>query len=652
MYKIAGTILSTLFLINPILSQAKIQLPALFSSKMVLQRDKPLQIWGYGDRGEAVKVFFAGKQISAKTSENGIWKAIFPALPAGGPFKMTIEGDSDKIVLDDILMGDVWLCAGQSNMEWPVKNSLNGSAEAEQANYNNIRLFQVSRNASSLPLTDFKNASWQSCTPQTIADFSAVGYFFSRELQKHQNVPLGLISANWGGSKIEPWMDAATLEKFPSYKGIIDTIKQRPDYLKWAEEQFNNTKRKAFYESLYSLDPVLRVTTLNADSLFKALSFKKMPVPGYWEEHRLADFDGGAWFVKSFNLPDGLVGKDFTLSLGFIDDYDFTFINGVKVGENYWNGRFRKYTVPAKLLNAGENKLLIYVIDRGDQGGFGSPADSLYLEEKGTPSPWRYFLKGSWDVASTFNLKGKSIQGSHRWPGIQQQPTMLYNGMIAPLTSYPIKGVLWYQGESNDGAPDTYKALFPALIRSWRDLWHQEDLPFLYVQLAGYGLARPGAWPYLREAQAHALSLPNTAMAVTIDIGDASDIHPRNKRDVGKRLALAARKIAYKEDVVYSGPVFDSMQIIENKVQLNFLHTGSGLVAHDPYGYVKGFEIAGEDLVFYPARAEIKGNSILLSNNSVKIPRAARYAWSNYPQDANLYNAEGLPASPFLFRNK
>jgi sialate O-acetylesterase len=459
-----------------ITAAAEVRLPHILTSDMVLQRNAELKIWGWADKAEKVTVTFNHLTLTARATSEGKWSIVFPAMKEGGPYEMLVTDKKNAIRLENILIGDVWVLSGQSNMVVSVAKSLNPEEEIKNADYPGIRLLRIPNRASLNPVEDVDSTEWKVCTPENIPGFSGVGYFFGRKIHMETGVPIGLIQSAWGGTFAEPWTAEDCLEKYPEIRDQIRTLRASP----------------------------------------------------------------------------------------------------------------------------------------------GIPADK--------------------DVSSENAL-------------VKDNPAQLFNGMIYPLLNLKITGVLWYQGEKNSQRPATYKEVFPNLIHCWRKYWERPDLPFLYVQLANWRqpseTPQDHAWSEIREAQLMTLSLPYTGMAVAIDLGEAEDIHPKNKQDVGYRLALNALKIAYGRDIVFQGPLYKSMEIQGDRVILDFDHKGSGLVAKDKYGYLKGFSMAGSDGKFYWARAMIKDNKVVVYSPEVPSPVEVRYAWAHNPDDANLYNKEGLPASPF-----
>lgn len=617
---------------------AEVTIPFILSDNMVLQRDVQFNIWGWAKPGERVTVTFKDQRVSVKTASNGDWKALFDPIPAGGPYEMTISG-KNTIVLKNILVGDVWVCSGQSNMEWPLSQSRNWMTDRNTVDNKNIRLFYVPKNMSIKPQQNTKEARWEMCDERNAATFSAVGYYFGMNLSKQLAVPIGLINSNWGGTDIETWTSLETMYRDKDYAGVIE--KMTTLSLEQMQKE-SDEKVKAWQHAVDKEDPgivskwYLPGTDVSAWDLMK--------LPQAWEGAGLPGLDGVVWFRKEFRISAGDADKAAIISLGPIDDSDECYVNGILIGKT--ENRYdlpREYKLEPEVLKAGINVICIKVIDTGGGGGAWGMDNQLYVETGGNKTT----LAGDWHYKVGLNLPAPRDAASPN-----SFPSLLYNGMINPLINFPIKGVIWYQGENNAGNFIKYRELFPALINDWRNKWHIGNFTFLFVQLANYmeppQVPQQSSWAGLREAQAMTLEVPNTGMAVIIDIGDSKDIHPRNKDDVGYRLSLAARKLAHGDDVVYSGPVYRSMEVIGEEVVLEFDHAGSGLMARDKYGYLKSFAVAGPDRKFFWAKARIvPGNKVVVMSESVKNPVSVRYAWADNPDDANLYNLEGLPASPF-----
>jgi len=619
--------------------QAKLSLSKIYSNHMVIQRNQPIVVWGWADNNAAIKILFNNNEYSTNAGSNGNWKIVLPQMKEGGPLEMTISTSTEKIVLKDILIGDVWVCSGQSNMEMVVNSSNNAEQELKMATDNKIRHFKVPNSSAEKPEDDLAGGEWVVNSPQTVGDFTAAGYFFARELRKSVDVPIGLLNTSWGGSRIEAWMSSEVLDMVEQQK-VVDGITRK------AEEEYQKqlVRFKAIFPDATTTDKgFLDNNALWADPNLNESDWKNISVPILWEDAGYAGLDGIAWYRTTFNLTSDDASKGAELGLGKIDDSDIAWINGIKVGGLYqaYNTP-RIYKVDPQVLKEGKNVLSVRVEDTGGGGGIYGDASLLYLKigEKNIlpQNDWKFKI----DAVKKTEL------------GINHTPSLLFNKMIYPILNFPIKGALWYQGESNtDDEEDAtkYRELFASMIKDWRTLWGVGDFPFIFVQLANYKqfIDQPSEslWAILRESQSEALKLPNTAQAVIIDIGDANDIHPRNKQDVGLRLSLAARKIAYGENIVYSGPTYKNHKIKKNKIVVSFTNTGSGLIIKDKNSYVKEFAIAGADKKFYWAKAEIENESIIVWSEKVKNPKYVRYAWADNPADANLYNAEELPASPF-----
>lgn len=648
------TVFIILILIN--LTFATVRLPKLFNDNMVIQRDLPIQVWGWGDPGEKVTIKLGNLSKSTKTDKQGNWQLTLSPLPAGGPFEMAIRGKKNTIQIKNILLGDVWICSGQSNMEWTVKNSNNSKKEIADANFPQIRILDVPNTRGLKPLSDIKETGWKEAIKENIENFSAVGYFFGRYLHQEMNVPIGLIGTNWGGTVVETWTSLDKLKKFPEFAEKINWIEQQKLSVEELETEFSQ-QHKTWIEKYYiaqdsGLEENWQAPDLNDQD------WAEMMVPGEWEKGGLPNVDGVVWFRKKFTLSEDLKSmENLYLRLGSIADFDVVWINGQKIGETFLKMPWRSYRFSSSILNqTGENVIAVRVFDYGDSGGLIEAApekiglsttrfgdDSQMLPLAGN---WKYKMS----IQKDFEPGIQPPEPPDLWPN--SNPAMLYNGMIAPLIPYGIKGAIWYQGESNAGRAYQYRELFPAMIENWREKWGQGDFPFLFVQLANFRqpVAEPAEsdWAELREAQNMALSkLSNIGVAVIIDIGEANDIHPKNKQDVGKRLALSALKIGYGKNIVHSGPMYDRMEIEGNKIRIKFNCVGSGLMIKDKYGYLKGFTIADVSKKFVWAKAHLDGNDVIVYHESIQNPVAVRYGWANNPDDVNLYNKEGLPASPF-----
>lgn len=625
------------FLLTTAAVRAEVTLPYILSDNMVLQRDVPVTLWGWAKAGEKVTVMLQGQQVSTKTGKDGTWKVTMKPLAAGGPFELTIKG-KNTLVLKNILAGDVWVCGGQSNMEWPLAQSRNWPADKALTKNDNIRLFYVPKNMSPKPLANTKEARWEVCNDKSASVFSAIGFYFGMNLSKQLNIPIGLINSNWGGTDIETWTSLETMYADKDYTAVIDNM--RAANLDQLAEQAAQ-KQKQWEQQVAEEDPGIKEKWYLPET--GTAGWSRMKQPQAWEGGGLPGLDGVVWFRKEILVSAENAGMEALLSLGPIDDNDITWVNGEQVGQTNQYDVPREYKIRAGLLKAGLNVISIKVIDTGGGGGLWGADNQMQLVTGSEATS----LAGEWMYQVGLNLPAPASSS-----GPNSYPSLLYNGMIHPLINYAIKGAIWYQGENNAGQYVKYRQLFPAMIRDWREKWNIGAFPFLFVQLANYMepaiVPQESSWAGLREAQSMTLSVPATGMAVIIDIGEAKDIHPRNKDDVGYRLSLAAMKVAYGKDVVYSGPVYKSMTVNGNEATLEFTSAGSGLVAKDRYGYLKSFMVAGADRKFVWAKAWLApGNKVVVSSPLVPDPVAVRYAWADNPDDANLYNIEGLPASPF-----
>lgn len=629
-----------LLLFGPPVS-AKVRLPRLISDGMVLQRDTPLYLWGWADPGEGVTLAFAGRSFVTTADQQGRWQLTLPPQPAGGPFAMEITA-GDRIVLNEIYTGDVWICSGQSNMALPMERVKERYSEViAQAENPAIRHFFVPMVYDfSHPQSDLPAGRWEAASPQNVLNFTATGYFFARELFNRYHVPIGLINASVGGSPAEAWMSAEGLAAFPDH---LAAARQCADqaYLNGIREQEQRLNDR-WYATLQQRDQGFTGARPWSDPRYDAAAWPVMTLPGFWADAGLGPINGVVWFRREFTWPDSLAGRPAKLYLGRIVDSDSVYLNGRFVGTTSYQYPPRRYSVPTGVLQAGSNTLVVRVVNKIGRGGF--VTDKPYeLVVGGTTLD----LKGVW----RYQVGAVMEQPLPDPTFFQWKPLGLFNGMIAPLLPFAIKGVIWYQGEANSSRPQEYRRLFPALIADWRQHGHQGTFPFLYVQLPNFMEARPepseSLWAEFREAQRASLTVDRTGMAVAIDIGEWNDIHPLNKSEVGRRLALAARKVAYGEKkLAWSGPIYRSMKIRGSRIVLYFDHAEGGLQTRD--GAAPGaFAIAGADGRYHWARAEIRGDKVVVWNDTLTRPVAVRYAWADNPAEANLCNAAGLPASPF-----
>ena len=634
-----GMILLGLLVTSVLPLQAEVKLPGFFGDNMVLQREAPVKIWGWADKNEPVQVHFNGQVKKTKANRAGEWSVLLDPMSAGGPYTLRVEGKDNRIDYGNILVGEVWLCSGQSNMEWIVANSAGAEQEiADASNYPEIRALNVTKKMHCIPQTDFAG-KWEVSSPATVGSFSAVAYFYARSLYRELGVPIGIINSSWGGTDIECWISPdryAQLPdkiKLPYNQELIEAVHRSVDE--------NNGSMDAYTEGFVYDEGIRRKWyEPNADDA----SWTTIEMPNPWNEAPLSNTDGAVWFRGTFHSPKSAQGPA-TLYLGQIDDDDICWINGTQVGSTKGWGIHRQYNVPENVWKPGENSIVVRVTDEMGGGGFLATPDKFYIEWN-EDEPVSVNLSGTWKYA-----QGISDEDFRK---VLLNPnnihSLLYNAMIHPLTPMTIKGVIWYQGENNAGRATAYQTLFPTLISDWRDKWKCE-LPFYWVQLANFmakdSVPSESDWANLREAQTMTLSLPKTGQAVIIDIGEANDIHPKNKQDVGWRLALHALHNEYgRKDLIVSAPTYQSMEKQGNKLVLTFDMKGSTWNLHNKYGYIEGFAIAGADKQFHWAKAQLAGDRIEVWSDDVPYPEYVRFAWGNNP-DVNLFNAEGLPLAPF-----
>lgn len=595
-----------------------IRLPKLISDKMVLQRDVELDIWGWADPGTWVTVRFNGSYYETRTGEDGRWTVTLPPQKAGGPYLMEVN----EIAVRDVLVGDVWLCSGQSNQETPIQRLTEMFPEINVANNNMIRHYKVPTQDSKETLQEeiAGNIKWISGAASEIMSWTALAYFYAQEAYEKTGVPQGMLVSSLGGSEIESWISQEHLKEFPRL--ILD---------KEALAAFEEAGRDKGEGKWNRPD-------------WDDSDWAEMQMPGTWRENGL-NVRGTVWLRKDFDVPAEMAGRHARLSMGTLVHNDQVFVNGVFVGSTGYEYPPRRYHIPAGVLKEGRNTIAVRLNAPGGNGEFikDKPykviGDAAEIDLTGT---WKY--KVGTDMA-------EAMQYADRLKNRKSVGSGLYNGMIYPIRNYKVKGAIWYQGESNAGRSHEYGALMTALITNWRELWNRPDMPFLLVQLPNYMKKYPhptdSGWARIREAQLQAFkNIPNTALAVTYDVGEWNDIHPLNKKAVAQRLFLGARKIVYNEKVTYSGPVYKDMKIDGNKIVLTFAETGKGLAIKDGKT-LKHFAVAGADKKFVWADAVIKGNTVVVSCKDVPNPVAVRYAWADNPDEANLINKEGLLASPF-----
>jgi sialate O-acetylesterase len=619
---------------------AQIKLPGIFGDHMVIQRNHPVPVWGWSSPDEKLVIRFKQQKKEVIADHGGKWHVTLDAEPAGGPYEFSVGGKT-VVTFHDVLVGEVWICSGQSNMEFELKSARDADAEILAANYPEIRQIKIPLTLSGTPRQDIPQAQWNTCSSKTSGDFTAVGYFFARELVKRLHVPVGLINSTWGGTMVETWISHGALEKSPEFKSVISSISDKNFDVMIAERRNKLDQQVTRIQKDIS-DTIPETDWKNPD--YNSQAWPKISVALNWENQQmgLADLDGIVWYRKEIVLEINDVNKPVTLSLGKIDDNDETYVNGVWVGstKNWAEGRI--YQVPAGIFKAGKNIIAVRVEDTGGGGGFYGDSAAVYIKS----------AEGFIPIGDNWSFRIAKIAKAASGIGPNDHPSLLFNSMINPLIPYGIRGVLWYQGEANAVRAYQYRIAFPLMITDWRQHWEEGNFPFYFVQLASFNSANGDSehgstWAELREAQTRTLSLPATGMSVTTDIGQSNDIHPKNKQDVGLRLATIALNNIYGQPMEYSGPVYESMNIQGNKIILTFTHTGSGLIVKDKYGYIKGFEIAGPDHHFHYAKAFLENNKVIVYADEVSNPESVHFAWADDAGDANLYNQQGFPTVPF-----
>lgn len=607
-----------MFFLSQQLAFGKIKLPDLVGDKMVLQRDVALTIWGWSDQGENITIRFRNETYNTSPDKNGKWSVQLKPQKAGGPFVMEIN----EITIRDILVGDVWLASGQSNMETPIARLTDRFPEINVSDFNKIRYFKVpTRNTvESVQENIASGGKWFTGTASEVMNWTAFAYFYALEAYEHTKIPQGMLVSSLGGSAIQSWISQEHLRDFPN--DLID---------KQALSALNASK----------LD---KGKNLWKQKDFDDADWQKAKVPGKWKDNGI-QAKGTVWFRKNFDLPASMDGKFARLYLGVMVDSDSVFVNGTFVGSTSYTYPPRKYDIPGGILKQGKNTIAIQLTSNFGNGEFVADkpykivGDGVVVDLTGE---WKYNIGRDTSKDEDYKSKLKNLRNT---------PSGLYNGMIYPIRDYKVRSAIWYQGESNAGQSENYADLLKNLIENWREVFQWNQMPFLLVQLPNFmektsDPNAPSGWAEIREAQFKtSQSVPYTAMSVNYDLGEWNDIHPLNKKDMAKRLFLAARKLVYGEKLVSSGPVFRSMKVENSAIILSFDDIGGSLKSRN--GTLKHFAIAGSDKKFVWAEAKIKGNKIIVSSKEIKNPVAVRYAWSNNPEEANLENAEGLLASPF-----
>ena len=631
-------------------ARSQLQLPRVFGSHMVLQRETVVPVFGSARPGSTVEVMPSwpiAERALTRADASGRFRVDLRTPAAGGPFTVVVASGNQARRFEDVLIGEVWLCSGQSNMELALRSAADSEAAIAAGDRPQIRLFQVRNRVAPAPVDDVEG-EWQASTPDTVKDFSAVAHYFARTLETELGVPIGLVQSDWGGTPAEAWTRAEALAPFAEFTaGLARLAAMAIDPDRRAREQAQATA--IWQRALDALDrggvapgrPLGFASVGLDDSAWESIA-----VPGKWAGTPLADFDGVAWYRQTVELPSAWRGQPLVLELGTIDDNDETFFDGVRIGKTVGWDRVRSYEIPGRLVRGGNTTLAVRAHDTGGEGGFGGDAAGIRIRRVDDPEgSAAVALAGTWRIAR--GVAQSELPPPPRvatvGPG---DPGSLWNGMIAPLVPFAFRGAIWYQGESNVRRFEQYRTLFPAMIADWRAQFGGGDFPFYFVQIAPFAYGGDtGQAAFLRDAQRRTLdALPDVGMAVTMDIGDPRDIHPRNKQDVGRRLALLALAKTYGKDVECSGPLFAALAPKGAELRVKFTHA-AGLRASK--AELTGFEIAGDDGIWHVATARIDGETVVLTAETVTAPTRARYAFGA-ADESTLENAAGLPASSFV----
>lgn len=642
-----------------------VEIPALFSNNMVLQQRSNVPFWGKANPG--IQIFIKaswGAMAKTKVGIDSTWTIKLKTPKAGGPFTVDLTVGDTTINYKNVLIGEVWLCSGQSNMEmplagWPPNDTIANSAkEIKAANYSNIRLFTAARAYSNKP--EFNVAgTWSECTPQTASPFSATAFFFGKKLAQELKIPIGLIHSSWGGTAVEAWISKKNLVQYDKFTDVLKKIDDCAPMMK----KFNEWLANHPIVDVSKKDPMMKWKDLDLQDAdcskpdFNDVSWRTLKLPTVWEMTEVGNFDGVIWFRKQVQIPKEWLNKDLIVELGPVDDMDVTYVNGKRVGGYEEDGSWqvdRVYPVPADLVKDSVLTIAIRALDNQGGGGVGSfkIKMNVRMKEGGEPimigGDWKYLPVAQY-VSNKFYVFGTKENEYYNRPKLpidlsSATPTALYNAMIAPLVPYAIKGAIWYQGESNVGGAELYKSMFPTMIKNWRTDF-KNDFSFYYAQIAPWSYTPGSGSQKIREAQMLSLSTPKTGMAVLMDLGSAKTIHPPYKTEVGERLALWALAKDYGKKVVYSGPQYKTMKVVKDKIALTFDYVDGGLVLKAK-GEENNFMIAGADKLFKKAEVKIEGKKLIVSSPEVKDPVAVRYGWAEYV-DGSLFNKAGLPASSF-----
>lgn len=620
-------------------SSAQLRLSAIFSDHMILQRDKSVKIWGGAKPGEVVRVDIGDAKTATTANQTGRWLVTLPSFKAGGPYKLRIQSGKETKVFSDLLFGEVWICSGQSNMQFRVNQAINAKSEIHRANNPQIRQVVIPNKLSFHPEEFIDSTQWIVSTPATTGEFTAVGYFFARDIYARLHVPVGLIYDNWGGSQVESWISRDAMLGSDELRDYAHQMSNNWDIT-------NERVEKIFRDTL-KIHNGGSMPNTNLETILKTnysyTGWMPSSAPGGWDWIGLPGYRGEGFMEREIWLDSIQSAQPTVISLGENDIRFRWFVNGSPL--NKTTEKNYRVTVPPNTWKTGKNILLLEIdsqkVPDGMDMGLRGYNDLFYLDLDGEKIS---LADGHWKMIPVLDRPHYQF----RW--MNSEGAIIYNAMLHPVIPLGIRGVLWYQGEANVGRAYEYRKTFPLMIESWRKEW-KDNFPFLFVQLADFGSnesSNVGSnWAELREAQSQTLQLSGTGMSVTTDIGDPKDIHPKNKQEVGRRLAAIALNDVYGFSQTAHGPVYDSVVFSSGKADLYFKSVGKGFWAKDKYGYLRGFEIAGSDRKFYYAQAFIRGNYIEVKSDSVVHPVAVRYGWSDAPEDINLYNRDGFPASPF-----
>jgi sialate O-acetylesterase len=630
------------------------KLAALFCDHAVLQRDRMVPLWGCTRARVFVRASIGASVGESFSDDRGDFLIRLPPQPAGGPYTLTVEtcDGRERVEVADVMIGEVWLCSGQSNMQWAMKDLQLAVAPADIPG---VRQFTVCTIASAVRARDVQG-DWQAAVGASCAHFSAVAYYFASRLHRELGVAVGVVNASWGGTRIEAWTSRSTLVQRPETAEEVRNFERtayRPEA--WqrlhAVDLLDNQQMQQVMDRCYPVDPGNQGFARGwAEEQFDDAGWAGMRLPSTWQA-RGYQHTGIFWFRRTVEVPAAWAGQDLELHTGALDKTDITYFNGVQVGatgtgfdQGFWNVA-RCYTIPGHLVRAGRNVIAVRVYSFVNHGGMIGPADKMCLQRAGEDSALP--LAGEWRACC--EQRFESVAVGVFGPGNQNSPYTLFDSMIAPLQPFAIRGAAWYQGESNAERPATYGAQLRAMIQDWRHAWGQGDFPFLIVQLANFmapsEYQADSSWALVREGQLRSLEEPETGLAVAIELGEEADIHPRNKLDVGNRLAQWALARVYGQAIPPSGPLYDGLSVEPGRIRIRFRHTDGGLVVRG--GLLKTFVVAGADRVFHAAEARVEGDMVVVQSAAVPHPVAVRYAWADNPLGCNLYNAAGLPASPF-----